>query len=121
MIDPTRIDPTRIDPNLIDPNLIDPNRIDPNLIGSTEQPGPVSLDAIPIWAEVGDELTPGRAAPRPAPRPTRVSAGDLTNFGVYAADRVQPADYQRAPAVEWSVVVELRRRASAAITESTLR
>ena len=72
---------------------------------AVEDPGP-TLIAVPLLSELGED----RTAAEPA-RPLRqsFSATEVAEFGVRLAPTL----------IEWSTVVELRRRASAIITEES--
>ena len=78
-------------------------------------PAPTSLAEIPVFAEYEHESAPTPAADAPSVQPKRRPA-----FGIYSASELDGArDALPAADIDWTKVVELRRLASAAITEET--
>ena len=76
---------------------------------------PTSLAEIPVFAEYEHESAPTPAADAPSVQPKRRPA-----FGIYSASELDGArDALPAADIDWTKVVELRRLASAAITEET--
>src|SRR5215217_2041725 len=76
---------------------------------------PTSLAEIPVFAEYGDESASDAGADAPSVRRERAPA-----FGIYSVIELDDArDALPTAEIDWTKVIELRRLASAAITEET--
>jgi pilus assembly protein CpaF len=74
---------------------------------------PASLAEIPVFAEYGDESASGPGADAPSVRREHAPA-----FGIYSSGELDDArDALPTAEIDWTKVIELRRMASAAITE----